>query len=418
MNNRPTYEELEQRVRDLEGEVARHEKERQSFELQIKELISVFDDLKLAEQALHESEERYRRITRAVTDYIYTVIIEDGRPVDTIHGPGCVKVTGYAPEEFKANPGLWLEMVHEEDREAVRHQAADIISGKDVAPLEHRICRKDRQIRWVRNSPVPFRGGQGGLVYYDGLIQDITERRLAEIAPEENEARYKGIVKHTNNGVAVYRAVDDGNDFLFVDINKACERIERVRREDLVGKSVQEIFPGIREFGLLEVLQRVWKTGKPEHSPVSFYEDERISGWRDNFVYKLPSGEVVAVYSDETQRKKTEDALHRANEELHNFSRQLEQMVRQRTDELEEKNKKLIAAERIAATCHIANRVAHELRNSLTVVGGFARRTNAKTPEGDPRKKYLRVIVDEVGVLEKKVSDIISMEEGLGGVVQ
>lgn len=368
-------------------------------------------DLKLAEEALQESEERYRRLTEAMTDYICTVKIEDGHPVETIHGPACIRITGYTPDDFKVNPYLWIDMVHEDDRKAVEQLAADILSGVKVGPLEHRIIRKDGVMRWVRNSSVPYYDSHGRLLYYDGLIQDITKRKLAEIVLQENEARYKGIVTYTNNGVAVYKSVNGGEDFIFVDFNKAGEKIEKVKREDLIGKSVQEVFPGVKDFGLFEVLQRVWKTGEPEHFPVSFYKDDRIVGWRENFVYKLPSGEIVAVYSDETQRKQAEEALRKANEELYNLTQQLEQKVLERTAELEEKNKELIAAERLAAMGKMANRIAHELRNSLTVLGGFAMRVNAKTSENDPKKKYLKTIVDEVRILENKVSDIIRIED-------
>ena len=58
----------------------------------------------------------------------------------------------------------------------------------------------------------------------------------------------------------------------------------------------------------------------------------------------------------------------------------------------------------------MADRTAHELRNSLIVVGGFARRVNEKTPNDDPKKKHLRTIVGEVMLLEKKVSEIIKVD--------
>jgi PAS domain S-box-containing protein len=50
----------------------------------------------------------------------------------------------------------------------------------------------------------------------------------------------------------------------------------------------------------------VYKTGTPEHHPVSVYKDERIAGWRENYVYRLPSGQIVAVYDDVSARKRTE----------------------------------------------------------------------------------------------------------------
>jgi PAS domain S-box-containing protein len=72
------------------------------------------------------------------------------------------------------------------------------------------------------------------------------------------------------------------------------------------------VFPRVKEFGLLDVLRQVWRTGVPQHHPISEYTDERITGWRENFVYRLPTGEVVAVYEDITQRKQTELALKRS----------------------------------------------------------------------------------------------------------
>ncbi|MBF0353557.1 MAG: response regulator [SAR324 cluster bacterium] len=74
------------------------------------------------------------------------------------------------------------------------------------------------------------------------------------------------------------------------------------------------MFPGIKSFGLFDVFQRVWKSGIPEKHPISSYKDDRIFGWRDNYVYKLPSGEVVALYDDITAAKQAEEELIKAKE--------------------------------------------------------------------------------------------------------
>jgi PAS domain S-box-containing protein len=137
----------------------------------------------------------------------------------------------------------------------------------------------------------------------------MTDRKIAEEARRESEHRIRGIVERMSSGVAVYAAVGDGEDFVFVDFNRAGERIEKVDREQVIGRRVTEVFPGVRDFGLLDVLRRVWQSGKPEHHPVGQYKDRRITGWRENFVYRLPSGEVVAVYDDVTERKRTEETL-------------------------------------------------------------------------------------------------------------
>jgi PAS domain S-box-containing protein len=144
------------------------------------------------EEALRESEERYRRLLGSVTDYVYSVELQNGRPVATTHGPGCVPVTGYTPEDYSADPDLWYRMVHPDDQQAVVEQADRVLLGEGVLPLEHRIIHKDGSIRWVRNTPVARYDDQGRLLAYDGLITDITERTQAEEArlrEKEAEAR-------------------------------------------------------------------------------------------------------------------------------------------------------------------------------------------------------------------------------------
>jgi PAS domain S-box-containing protein len=123
---------------------------------------------------------------------------------------------------------------------------------------------------------------------------------------KEYQARFQVLFDHVCSGVAIYEARNGGEDFVFVDFNPAAEQIERIKKEDLIGKSVTEVFPGVKQFGLLDVLRRVYKTGVPEHHPVSVYKDERIAGWRENYVCRLPSGLVVAVYDDISARKRTE----------------------------------------------------------------------------------------------------------------
>ncbi len=133
--------------------------------------------------------------------------------------------------------------------------------------------------------------------------------REAVARVHDSEQRYRELFDAMSSGVAVYRAIDGGKDFVFVDFNRAGERIEQVDREALIGRRLTEVFPGVRAFGIFEVLQRVYWTGTPEHFPAAEYRDNRIQGWRDNYIYRLPSGEVVAVYDDVTKTRQAEQRL-------------------------------------------------------------------------------------------------------------
>lgn len=128
--------------------------------------------------------------------------------------------------------------------------------------------------------------------------------------------RYYDLFNNISSGVAVYEARDNGTDFIFVDFNSAAEKIEGVSRQNLLGKSVKEYFPGVEKFGFFKVLQEVWQTGRAQNHPVSLYQDQRIQGWRENYVYKLPSGEIVAVYDDVTPLRQKENDLQTRQAQL------------------------------------------------------------------------------------------------------
>jgi PAS domain S-box-containing protein len=144
---------------------------------------------KRTERLLRDSRERYRRITEAVTDYIYTVMLENGQPLYTIHRDTSISITGYTPEEFTANPSLWIDMVFPDDRDIVRKQNSQCLSCQTVGPLEHRIMRKDGRVRWVKSTLVQHYNEQGELMSYDGLLRDITERREVEEQLEQAKKR-------------------------------------------------------------------------------------------------------------------------------------------------------------------------------------------------------------------------------------
>ena len=130
----------------------------------------------------------------------------------------------------------------------------------------------------------------------------------------EYQAKFKTLFENGSSCVAIYEARNDGEDFVFVDFNPAAEETEQIKKEELIGKSVAEVFPGVREFGLFDVFQRVYRTGTPEHHPVSVYKDERIAGWRENYIFRLPSKQIVAIYDDVSVKKRTELVTRMTNE--------------------------------------------------------------------------------------------------------
>ncbi len=158
-------------------------------------------------------------------------------------------------------------------------------------------------------------------------IADIDELEKYKQDIFSSEQRYRQLFNNTKKGIAVYRTNDNGKHFFFEDFNKAAEKIDHVKREDLIGREINSVFPGARKFGIVDILQRVYLTGKSEFFPAKEYRDKNLIGWRENYIYRLPSGEIVAIYEDVTEAKKQEIILDNENKQFVSMFDSMDEVV-------------------------------------------------------------------------------------------
>ncbi|HOT04310.1 MAG TPA: PAS domain S-box protein, partial [Methanolinea sp.] len=259
--------------------------------------------------ALRESEQRYHAILEDQTEFICR-FRPDG--IYVFVNDAYARYFGKAREELIGK--IFKPDIFPQDRRKVRDIFNSLTPDHPATSSEHRIVMPDGTVRWQQWSDRAIFDDSGNVKEYQSVGRDITAQKEAEEALRENEERFRNLFLHIHAGVVIYEAVRNGEDFIIKEINPAVERIEKVKKDEVIGRSVLEAFPGVKEFGLFDVFQEVWRTGVPIDYPVSFYRDERISGWRDNFVSRLPSGEIVAIYDDVTEKKQAEEAL-KASEE-------------------------------------------------------------------------------------------------------
>ncbi len=194
------------------------------------------------------------------------------------------------------------------------------------------------------------------------------ERNSAKKELIQSDERYRALVDNMVSGVAIYEVVGDGEDFIFVDLNKGAEKIEQQKREELIGRSIFEARPGVREFGLIDTFKKVIKTGKPHTHHLSLYKDDRVSRYYENYVYQLSSGEIVALFRDETIKKIAEDEMKKLQEQL-NHSQKME------------------------ALGIMAGGIAHDFNNILFPIIGSAEMLIEDSVEGTTQRMLLKEIL-------------------------
>jgi len=142
------------------------------------------------------------------------------------------------------------------------------------------------------------------------------------------------------------KRLGEGEDFIILNLNRAFRRIEKIHDKEIVGnKTLFETLPFYKESDILERFRRVWQTGDSESGSINFHEGEEITGWRDYYVYRLPSMEIVAIFDDVTEKKKGEREQRALQEQL-------------------------LVSQKMESIGAFAGGIAHNFRNILQAISG------------------------------------------------
>ena len=357
MTEKPTYEELEKRVLELE----RTELER-----------------KRSEELQRETEEKYRTLFESSRDAIMTLAPPTW--LFTSGNQATVELFRVRDEAEFISLGPWqLSPERQPDDKSSAEKAMEMIktamrNGSHFFEWMH--CHSD-------GTPFPAevlltQMEQKGRVLIQATVRDITERKRVEEALKESEQRFRELFNNMGSCVAIYNSPDNGESFIFTDLNESGLKYAQKEMDEVVGREVREVFPGVEALGLFNVFKRVWRTRIPEHHPSSMYKDDKLVLWVENYVCKLPSGELVAIYEDTTARMKAEEA-----------KKQLE--------------KQLFQAQKIESIGNLAGGIAHDFNNILSSIIGYTELSIDQVEKGT----HLADNLQEVYTAGKRARDLV-----------
>jgi PAS domain S-box-containing protein len=281
MLKKPTYEELEQRVKVLEKETAQR---------------------MAVEKAFRESEKKYRLLVKNLPSIVYrgyadwSVEFFDSK---------IKQITGYSPELFNSKKIKWRDIIVDEDAENAKEIFIRALKTTKSYVREYKIRSKKGDIRWIQERGQIVCKSNKKLQYVSGVFFDITDNKEAQEKLRKSEEMARALLNATTDAVVLLDP-----DGIILDINDAYAKKFQKTPDEMLGLCIWYLVShevaGLR----MANVKRVFQTGWPVR-----IVDERNGIWHDTKIYPVSDsiGEVkrVAVFArDITSRKLAEEHIH------------------------------------------------------------------------------------------------------------
>jgi PAS domain S-box-containing protein len=358
-------------------------------------------ELTAALEALRENERSLQSMTDSLPGFIYRCRNDPDWAMLHVSA-GCVQVTGHHPEEFLSGRVVFSNLIVPELREPIWQKWQPLLTNRDVFEEEFPIIRADGEKRWIWERGRGVFSEDGELLFLEGFIMDITDRKNLEESLRANEQKYRFLIENSQD---IIYTLDANGVFTF--LSPSLKLVLGRDPDDLTGVFFGEIIhpddlPECHAF-----LQEL-ATGETNRNFIEYRVSHGDGSWRihrtNAVLLRDASGNILGVQGNATDMT----AVRQAENELRETNAQLEQAM-VRANELARQAE---AANR-AKSDFLAN-MSHEIRTPMNAIIGMshlALRTELTSKQKDYMSKIDFAAKSLLGIIND-ILDFSKIEAG------
>ncbi len=276
-----------------------------------------------AEEALSKSEAQLRALVEEIPAIIYTESADQTGKTLYI-SPQIEAITGYTPAEWMRSKNFWEEIVHPDDLEYMRSEDERTNITGEPYRVEYRIVTRDGRVLWMLDEAVLIHDANGKALFWQGVMHDISDRKQAEQAQKESEARFSTIFKTSPIGISI-TSLKNGQ---IIEVNPAFLQMFGFTEEEVLGHTMQELNAWRRGDSLVKALIT---GGQLRNLETHFHRKTGETGIlliSADIIELGGEPHMVAVMQDITERKKTEEEIAHQAQELRRSNEELARLYR------------------------------------------------------------------------------------------
>jgi PAS domain S-box-containing protein len=350
-------------------------------------------------------QDRFYSILEHVKFIVYRYSIE--RKGYLYISPQVYTLFGYAPEEIIRNPSIVRKLIHPDSFRYFKEHWKKLLHGEVPEYYELKVITRDKEVLWVQQRNLLIRNKKGKPETIEGVVTDITERKLAEEALKQSELQKRSFL----NTLPHLAWLKDVNGVYLV-VNESFAQHRKMPAEEIIGKTDYDIYPKREAEKYRKEDAWIIKTKE-----AFFFEEKCRKIWLETF--KAPiineNNEVTGVTGialDITKRKQIE-------KELKSYSKKLteqNEILRIINDELVRAKKRAEESDRLKSS-FLAN-MSHEIRTPMNAILGFSELLKSKKFPDERKERFIDIINSKSRQLMQIITDIIDISKIEAGQIK